>query len=39
MSASYYDNVLSNNTANIESNLFGIKQIDLTKNIQNLCLV
>ena len=31
MSAGYYDNVLSNNTANIESNLFGIKQIDLTK--------
>ena len=31
MSGGYYDNVLSNNTANIESNLFGIKQIDLTK--------
>jgi hypothetical protein len=31
MSGGYYDNVLSNNTANIESNLFGIKQVDLTK--------
>ena len=31
MSGGYYDNVLSNNTANIESNLFGIRQIDLTK--------
>jgi len=31
MSGGYYDNVLSNNTANIESNLFGIKQFDLTK--------
>ena len=35
MSAGYYDNVLSNNTANIESNLFGIKQIDLTKKQEN----
>ena len=31
MIGGYYNNVLSNNTANIESNLFGIKQIDLTK--------
>ena len=31
MKSGYYHNILSNNTANIESNLFGIKQIDLTK--------
>jgi hypothetical protein len=31
MRGGYFNNVLSNNASNIESNLYGIKQIDLTK--------
>jgi len=31
MRGGYYNNVLSNNASNIESHLYGIKQIDLTK--------
>ena len=31
MRGGYYNNVLSYNTTNIESNLYGIRQIDLTK--------
>ena len=31
MRGGYFNNVLSNNASNIESHLFGIKQIDLTK--------
>ena len=31
MRGGYYNNVLSNNPSNIESHLYGIKQIDLTK--------
>ena len=29
--AVFYNNVLSNNASNIECNLFGIRQIDLTQ--------
>lgn len=31
MRGGYFNNVLSNNASNIESHLYGIKQIDLTK--------
>ena len=31
MKAGYYHNILSNNAANIESNLFNIRAFDLTK--------
>ena len=31
MRGGYFNNVLSNNPSNIESHLYGIKQIDLTK--------
>ena len=31
MRGGYYNNVLSNNASNIESHLYGIRQIDLTK--------
>ena len=31
MRGGYYNNILSNNASNIESHLYGIKQIDLTK--------
>ena len=31
MRGGYYNNVLSNNASAIESNLYGIRQIDLTK--------
>ena len=31
MRCGYYNNILSNNASNIESNLYGIRQIDLTK--------
>ena len=31
MRGGYFNNILSNNASNIESNLYGIKQIDLTK--------
>ena len=31
MKAGYYHNILSNNTANIESDLFNIRAFDLTK--------
>ena len=30
MKSGYYHNILSNNTANIESNLFNIREFDLT---------
>ena len=30
MRGGYFNNILSNNASNIESNLYGIKQIDLT---------
>ena len=32
MRGGYFNNVLSNNASNIESNLYGIRQIDLTKS-------
>ena len=32
MKSGYYHNILSNNTANIESNLFNIREFDLTKS-------
>lgn len=31
MRGGYFNNILSNNASNIESHLYGIKQIDLTK--------
>ena len=31
MRGGFYNNVLSNNSSNIECNLFGIRQIDLTQ--------
>ena len=31
MRGGYFNNILSNNASNIESNLYGIRQIDLTK--------
>ena len=31
MRGGYYNNILSNNASNIESHLYGIKQIDLTQ--------
>ena len=35
MRGGYYNNVLSNNASNIESNLYGIRQIDLTNPQSN----
>lgn len=35
MFGGYFNNVLSNNTVDIESNLYGIRQIDLTKPKKN----
>ena len=35
MKNGYYHNILSNNAANIESNLFNIRQFDLTKPQQS----
>jgi hypothetical protein len=35
MRGGYYNNVLSDNASNIESNLMGIKQIDLTQPKKN----
>jgi len=35
MRGGYYNNILSYNPSNIESNLYGIRQIDLTKPKQN----
>lgn len=35
MFGGYFNNVLSNNTVDIESNLYGIRQIDLTQPKQN----
>lgn len=44
MFGGYLNNVLSNNTVDIESNLYGIRQIDLTQpnksfyaNLNNMC--
>ena len=44
MFGGYFNNVLSNNTVDIESNLYGIRQIDLTQpnkafyaNLNNMC--
>ena len=35
MRGGFYNNILSNNASNIESNLFGIRQIDLTQQNKN----
>ena len=35
MRGGFYNNILSSNPSNIESNLFGIRQIDLTKPNSN----
>ena len=35
MRGGFYNNILSNNASNIESNLYGIRQIDLTKPKSN----
>ena len=35
MRGGFYNNILSSNPSNIESNLFGIRQIDLTKPKSN----
>jgi len=35
MRGGYFNNVLSNNASNIESHLYGIKQIDLTKILKD----
>jgi len=35
MRGGFYSNVLSHNTSDIESTLFGIKQRDLTKPVEN----
>jgi len=35
MRGGFYNNILSNNASNIESNLYGIRQIDLTQPQSN----
>ena len=37
MRGGYFNNILSNNPSNIESNLYGIRQIDLTKPKTSFC--